>query len=79
MKDTRFKVAEIFSSIDGEGLRAGLPVTFIRLHGCNLKCSYCDSQYACVGNDFIDIALEDIIKIDGIKVKFFVYSKQTYS
>lgn len=62
MKDTRFKVVEMFSSIDGEGLRAGLPVTFIRLHGCNLKCSYCDSQYACAGNDFIDIALEDIIK-----------------
>lgn len=42
------KVVEIFNSIDGEGKRAGLPTTFIRLFGCNLKCDYCDSQYACV-------------------------------
>ena len=42
------KVVEIFNSIDGEGKRAGLPTTFIRLFGCNLSCSYCDSQYACV-------------------------------
>lgn len=41
------KVVEIFNSIDGEGKRAGLPCTFIRLFGCNLKCNYCDSRYAC--------------------------------
>lgn len=40
------KVVEIFKSIDGEGIRAGLPVTFIRLGGCNLHCSYCDTKYA---------------------------------
>ena len=40
------RVTEIFRSIDGEGKRAGLPTTFIRLAGCNLRCSYCDSSYA---------------------------------
>ena len=40
------KVVEIFKSIDGEGIRAGFPVTFIRLFGCNLACNYCDSTYA---------------------------------
>ena len=40
------KVVEIFNSIEGEGKRAGLPCTFIRLFGCNLNCSYCDSRYA---------------------------------
>lgn len=40
------KVVEIFNSIEGEGIRAGLPVTFIRLHGCNLRCSYCDTKYS---------------------------------
>lgn len=42
------KVVEIFNSIEGEGKRAGYPCTFIRLFGCNLNCSYCDSRYACV-------------------------------
>lgn len=45
------KIVEIFNSIEGEGKRAGLPCTFIRLYGCNLSCSYCDSQYACTEED----------------------------
>jgi len=40
------KVCEIFSSIQGESSFAGLPCTFIRLTGCNLRCSYCDTSYA---------------------------------
>ena len=40
------KVVEIFKSIEGEGVRAGLPVTFIRLYGCNLRCEYCDTKYS---------------------------------
>lgn len=40
-------ISEIFYSIDGECIRTGLPVIFIRLFGCNLNCSYCDTRYAC--------------------------------
>lgn len=37
------KIIEIFSSISGEGLRQGLPATFIRCAGCNLSCTWCDT------------------------------------
>jgi len=40
------KVNEIFYSIQGESSRAGCPTVFIRLSGCNLRCSYCDTKYA---------------------------------
>lgn len=55
------KVVEIFNSIEGEGSRAGYLATFIRLHGCNLRCSYCDSMYACSGDDFENMSYLDII------------------
>lgn len=45
------KVVEIFDSIDGEGLRVGKTVSFIRLAGCNLRCTYCDTLYALFGED----------------------------
>ena len=40
------KVNEIFYSIQGESTYSGLPCVFIRLTGCNLRCKYCDTQYA---------------------------------
>jgi len=40
------KVSEIFTSVQGESHFAGYICTFIRLAGCNLRCTYCDTQYA---------------------------------
>ncbi len=40
------KINEIFFSLQGETSRAGLPTVFVRLTGCPLRCSYCDTEYA---------------------------------
>ncbi|MBI4912120.1 MAG: radical SAM protein [Acidobacteria bacterium] len=42
----RYKVNEIFRSLQGEGTRAGRPCVFVRLTGCPLRCTYCDTAYA---------------------------------
>lgn len=42
----KYKIAEKFVSINGEGTKAGQLAVFIRLCGCNLKCSYCDTTWA---------------------------------
>ncbi len=42
----QYDVAETFVSINGEGVRAGQLAVFIRFCGCNLRCSFCDTQWA---------------------------------
>lgn len=54
------RVTEIFHSIQGESSRVGLPCVFIRLTGCNLRCSYCDTAYAWTGGS--DWTLERIVE-----------------
>lgn len=56
------KVNEIFKSIDGEGLRTGELTTFIRLAGCNLRCSYCDTCYALKNSNGTEMSVDEIVK-----------------
>jgi 7-carboxy-7-deazaguanine synthase len=52
-REGMLKVTEIFHSIQGEALQAGLPTAFIRLTGCPLRCVYCDSEYAFYGGKWL--------------------------
>ena len=45
-KEDTLVVHEIYASIQGESTFAGLPCTFVRLTGCNLRCHWCDSPHA---------------------------------
>ena len=46
---TSLRISEIFYSLQGESTRVGLPTVFIRLTGCPLRCTYCDTTYAFTG------------------------------
>ncbi|WP_058361668.1 7-carboxy-7-deazaguanine synthase QueE [Xanthomonas translucens] len=51
----RLKLTEIFLSLQGEADSAGWPTVFVRLTGCPLRCSYCDTAYAFHGGQWWDI------------------------
>lgn len=55
-------IVEIFNSIEGEGRRSGKLCTFIRTAGCNLRCSYCDSQYTFDVSEAKKMTIEQIIE-----------------
>lgn len=63
-EDNRLKITEIFYSLQGEALTAGVPTTFIRLTGCPLRCRYCDTAYAFSGGEWMtfDAILERVRK-----------------
>lgn len=54
------RISEIFYSLQGETTRVGLPTTFIRLTGCPLRCTYCDTTYAFSGGK--SMALDEIMQ-----------------
>lgn len=53
---TRLKITEIFYSLQGEARNVGLPTVFVRLTGCPLRCTYCDTAYAFTGGEWMDTA-----------------------
>lgn len=54
------RITEIYHSIQGESSFAGLPCIFIRTTGCNLRCVWCDTEYAFYGGG--DMSLDEIIR-----------------
>ncbi|HEU0234786.1 MAG TPA: 7-carboxy-7-deazaguanine synthase QueE [Gallionella sp.] len=54
--DAQLRISEIFFSLQGETSRIGLPTVFIRLTGCPLRCTYCDTSYAFTGGQNMGVA-----------------------
>jgi len=55
VEKNQLKISEIFHSIQGESTFVGLPTVFIRLTGCPLRCTWCDTEYAFSGGQWMDI------------------------
>ncbi len=49
----RLRISEIFFSLQGEARTVGMPTVFVRLTGCPLRCSYCDTTYAFQGGEWV--------------------------
>jgi 7-carboxy-7-deazaguanine synthase len=55
------KIAEIFYSIQGEGILAGVPSVFVRTSGCNLRCTWCDTPYTSWNPEGRDYSVDEIV------------------
>ena len=66
-KNKSARIVELFSSISGEGGTSGIPATFVRVAGCNLRCDFCDTKYSFDVKDANIMSFSEILK----KVKSF--------
>lgn len=68
-RPSTLKTAEVFASVQGEGLRQGEPTIFVRLAGCNLRCAFCDTKSAWKGGE-VRAAGDILAEVDRLRRRF---------
>ena len=63
------RITEVFYSLQGETKRVGLPTVFVRLTGCPLRCTYCDTAYAFTGGETVSISTV-LEQVSGYKPRY---------
>ncbi len=72
MNSVQYPIIEIFSSIQGEGFHMGKGTTFIRVAGCNLRCSWCDTKHSFELSNARWMSAREIVEVEQIPHKHVV-------